>query len=188
MTQAPRSTPGGDERLRLRDSRRLEGDVFTLDFASLLDFHGGPAPGGVAHAFAAMLVALPRLTDRPDRAVDRRLVHLTTSFPGPGARDAFEAALRAVSDGRYTVDASLAQPDRGPVLAPYVFRFEADGRTAAVRLRDGGFVVPEFIDLSRRPERTAADEARLVQLKLEMTARILAAAPEEVYEPTETPE
>ena len=33
-----------------------------------------------------------------------------TAFGGPGARDAFALVTRAVTEGRYDVDASLARP------------------------------------------------------------------------------
>ncbi|WP_433657193.1 hypothetical protein ACQPW1_37320 [Nocardia sp. CA-128927] len=152
----------------------------TLDFTfeDLMKYHGPNFPGGVAHGYTAMQVALPRLAP----VVERREVQVRTAFRGPGGRDANEMVLRAVTEGQYTVAPELEKPERGVVLERYVWEFSYRGNVVTVQLRDNGFVVDEFIALGRKPDRTAAEEAHLTQLKLEMTERLLSRAATEVYE------
>lgn len=136
-------------------------------------------PGGVAHGFTAMERALPLLA--LDGAPERREIRLRTAFPGPGARDAVELVTRAVTEDRYVVDPELGRPERGATLERYVFRFTHGDRTVTVQIRDG-FVTDEFIELSRRPDRDAAEEAHLALLKQEMADRLLAVPADEVYD------
>ncbi|WP_405166075.1 hypothetical protein OG203_13940 [Nocardia sp. NBC_01499] len=155
-------------------------DTTTLDFTfdDLMKYHGPHFPGGVAHAYSAMRVALPRLAP----LVERREVQVRTAFRGPGGRDAVEMVLRAVTEDRYIVTAELEKPERGQVLERYVWEFGYLGNSVTVQLRDNGFVVEEFIALGRKPDRTEDEEARLTQLKREMTARLLSRDADEVYE------
>ncbi|MFI6999729.1 hypothetical protein [Nocardia sp. NPDC050175] len=152
--------------------------ILDFTFQDLMKYHGPGFPGGVAHGYTAMQVALPQLA--PD--VQRREVHVRTAFRGPGGRDANEMVLRAVTGERYIVTPELEKPERGVVLERYVWEFSYRGNTVTVQLRDGGFVIEEFIALGRKPDRTAAEEAHLTQLKQEMTERLLRKDATEVYE------
>ena len=49
----------------------------------------------------------------PSGSVERREVVVDTAFGGPGARDAFELVMRAVTGERYRVDPALARPELG---------------------------------------------------------------------------
>ncbi|WP_459545733.1 hypothetical protein [Nocardia sp. X0981] len=153
-----------------------------FSFDDLMKYHGPQFPGGVAHAYCAMRHAVGILG-----AVERREITVRTAFPGPGGRDAVEGALRAVTDGRFTVDTGLATPARGATLARYVWEFGYRGRTVLLRLRDAGFVTAEFIALGARRDRDSAEDERLTVLKQEMTERLLAAAPGQVYEEVPAP-
>jgi len=155
------------------------GTPLAYTFDDLMKYHGPNAPGGVAHAFTVLQRALPLLGG--GAPVERREVEIATAHGGPGVRDAFEVVTRAVTGGRYTVDAALARPERGSTLANYVFRLTYRGRTVTVQVRDG-FVADEFIELVNKSDRTDADEARLVVLKQEMTDRLLAVPATEVYD------
>jgi hypothetical protein len=44
-----------------------------------------------------------------------------------------------------------------------------------------GFVTPEFLALSRQPDRSAAAERRFDALKADMASRVMAAPAEQVY-------
>lgn len=149
---------------------------FTFD--ELMKYHGPIAPGGVAHGFTAMQVALPRLAP----LVDRREVEVRTAFRGPGGRDAVEMVLRAVTEGHYTVTPQLRRPERGPLLEDYVWEFTCHGDRVRVQLRDDGLVTEEFISLARKPGRTTAEEAHLTRLKTEMADRLLNRPADQVYE------
>jgi hypothetical protein len=155
------------------------GVVLRFSYDDLVLYHGPGFPGGVAHAYKVMERALPVLGG--DRPVERREVGIRTSFTGPGGRDAFEMVTRAVTGGRFTVDASLARPERGRTLERYVFCLAYRGREVVLSIREG-YVTDEFIALARTEQRDAEQEARLTVLKGEMAARLLARPAEEVYD------
>lgn len=163
---------------------RLDEAGTTLEF-SIEDanrYHGPGFPGGVAHGFCVLQHAIELLGDGGTEPVERREVHVRTAFPGPGGRDAHELVLRAVTDGRYEVDAALAEPERGQVLARYVWEYTYRGRTVRLHLRDDGLVTEEFITLGARTDRTAEEDAHLEVLKSEMAQRLLSRPVGEVYE------
>ena len=149
----------------------------------LTAYHGHGFPGGVAHAFKAMQVALPLLD--ASGVPERREIFIATPFKGPGGRDAFEMVTRCVTDGRYTVDAGLMKPERGEILKGYVFNFTYRGRAVNLQIRDG-HVREEFILLGRKADRTPEEDERLAVLKQEMADRLLATRPSDVYEIAET--
>jgi len=149
-----------------------------FSFADLMRYHGPGSPGGVAHAYKVLERALPLLA--PDGVPERREVEVRTAFGGPGARDAFELVLRAVSGERYTVDLALARPDRGRAAERFVFVLAHRGRGVTLALRDG-FVTDEFVDLARTEQRTPEQETRLTALKAEMAERVMAAPADAVY-------
>ncbi|MFI5720748.1 hypothetical protein [Nocardia sp. NPDC051750] len=148
-----------------------------ISYEELMKYHGPGFPGGVAHAYCAMRHAVAVLG-----AVERREVTVRTAFPGPGGRDAIEMALRAVTEGRFTVDSGLAATSRGTTLARYVWEFTHRDTTVSLQLRDAGFVTDEFIALGAKTGRTAADDARLTVLKQEMAERLLSGPVGQVYE------
>ena len=59
------------------------------------------------------------------------------------------------------------------MLERFAWRLSCGGRAVALVLREG-FADEEFIDLARTPERDAAQEARLTELKRALAARVLA--------------
>jgi hypothetical protein len=158
-------------------AERAERLSFT--FADMLRHHGGGSPGGVAHAFKVLERALPLL--HPDGPLERRELAVRTAFGGPGARDGFELVTRAVSDGRYVLDAALARPDRGFARERFVFALSYRGRVVTLAAREG-FVLEELIALARRQRRSADEERRFGALKQEMADRVMGAAAADVYE------
>lgn len=158
---------------------REDGRPIDFTFQEILNYHGRWAPAGVAHAFKVMELAFPLLD--PDDRVERREITITTAFGGPGARDAFEAVTRAVTGERYTVDAGLAEPERGPTMADYVFQLCYRARVVRLRLRPG-HVHEEFVSLARTREPTVEQAERLRTLKVEMTQRLLPQRAGEIYE------
>lgn len=120
----------------------------------------------------------------PDGPVQRRSVVVRTAFQGPGARDGFELVTRAVTDGRYTVDLSLARPDRELLLHSLVFEIGVGDRCATLLLRNG-VVSGEFMDLAGKSDRSEAEESRLDELKADLARRLLATPADEVYDVAE---
>jgi hypothetical protein len=155
------------------------GQRIAFSFEDMMKYHGPGSPGGVANAFKVLQRAFSLLS--PDEPPHRHSVAVRTAFRGPGARDGFEAVTRAVTGDRYTVELSLARPDRGRLLESFVFEVTVGERTVTLVLREG-FVTEEFIDLAGKDHRTALEETHLDQLKAELAARVMAAAAAEVYE------
>jgi hypothetical protein len=169
----------------------MAGELVVLDYGArlaftfddLMRYHGPGSPGGVAHAFKVLERALPLLSDGPP---ERREIAVETAFGGPGARDAFELVLRAVTGGRYTVDPALALPERGWTRERFVFRLRYRGREAVLAVREG-FVTEEFLELARTESPSPEQAARLAVLKREMAERVLASPADAVYEPASLP-
>jgi hypothetical protein len=149
------------------------GTRLEFDFDDLMRYHGPGSPGGVAHAYKVLELALPLLGDPPER----REVELATAFGGPGARDSFELVLRAVTEGRYTVDPGLARPERGWTRERFVFRLACRGRAVELGVCEG-FVTEEFLTLARSEN----PGPRLDVLKHEMADRVMSADAAAVYE------
>lgn len=150
--------------------------AFELD--DLNRYHGPGFPGGVAHGFTVLARVLPLLDD--GTPPERREIRIDTPFGGPGARDAFELVTRAVTDGRYTVDPSLARIERD-FLARYVFVLSYRTTTVTVIVREG-FVVRDFVELGAKPDKNEAELVRLKRMKREMADRLLTAPAELVYD------
>jgi hypothetical protein len=155
------------------------GQALAFSFSDLLRYARPYSPAGVANAFKVMQRAFPVLS--PTEPPPRRSVVVRTAFQGPGARDGFEAATRAVTDGRYTVDLSLTRPERGRLLQNFVFEVSIGHRSATLLLREG-FVTEEFIALAGRPDRSQQEEARLDALKAQLAERLIAQTAEDVYD------
>ena len=159
-----------------------DGVPLDFTFADCMKYHGPGFPGGVAHAFAALGRALPELAARSANGrVERRDIRVRTPFAGPGARDAFELVTRAVTGDRYTVLPELARPERGNTLARYVFEVSSGEAQVTCVLLDDGIVTDEFIELTAKPDKSAAELAHLEVLKVEMRDRILERDPVRVY-------
>jgi hypothetical protein len=155
------------------------GRLLAFSFDDMLRYHGPGSPGGVAQAFKILERALPLLD--PDGPPERREITVRTAFGGPGARDAFELVTRAVTGDRYVVDQALARPERGRTMERFVFELGYRDRSATLVVREG--IVPdEFIALARTDPRSADQDARLDELKLEMVERVMSSPAEEVYD------
>ncbi|HEX8159831.1 MAG TPA: hypothetical protein VF526_20825 [Solirubrobacteraceae bacterium] len=159
-----------------------DGRLLAFSFEDMMKYHGPDAPGGVAHAFKVLERALPLLD--PGGPPRRREIAIRTSFGGPGARDGLELVTRAVTGDRYVVDRSLARPERGRTVASFVFVLTYGEREVTLLLREG-YVTEEFIELARKPDRSAEDVARLGVLKEEMAARVMGSPAADVYEVAE---
>ena len=155
------------------------GRRIAFSFEDLMRYHGPSSPGGVAHAFKVLERALPLLV--PSGLCERREIVVETAFGGPGARDAFEMVTRALTGERFRVDPALARPERGRTLERFVFRLAHRGRATTLVLREG-FVTEEFIELARCDPRSATEERRLDELKLQMAERVMARPAVEVYD------
>jgi hypothetical protein len=162
-------------RLNLVDA----GTPASFTFEDMLRYHGRGSPGGVAHAFKVLERALPLLA--PDAPPERRELVVRTAFGGPGARDGFELVTRAVTEGRYTVDAALARPERGRTLERFVFELGYRDRTVTLIAREGS-VPDELIALARTPQRSAEQESRFAAVKREMAEHVMASAAADVYD------
>ncbi|HVF13031.1 MAG TPA: hypothetical protein VM942_00460 [Acidimicrobiales bacterium] len=156
-----------------------EGVLLSFSFDEMLRYAGPGSPAGVALAFKAMELAFPLLV--PAGPLDRRRVVVETAFRGPGARDGIELVTRALTDGRYLVDAALERPERGTTLEQFVFRPRYGDRSVTLLVREGQ-VTDEFVAMARKPDRTADDERHFTALKQGMADRVMAGPPADVFE------
>ena len=155
------------------------GRAIPFTFEDMMRYHGVHSPAGVAMAFKVMQRAFAALS--PGGPPERRSITVRTAFRGPGARDGFEAVMRGVTDGRYTVDRSLVRTDRGRLIEDFVFVVCVKDREATLLLRDG-FVTDEFIDLARTENRGDAQERRLEELKAQLAERVMATDAAELFD------
>lgn len=158
---------------------REDGIVLSFSFDDMMDYHGPGFPGGVAHAYKVMERALPLLAD--DGVPERRKIVIETPFSGPGGRDAFELVTRAVTGQRFVVDAGMTRPELGSTRQSYIFRLRCGARSVTVTIREG-HVRQEFLDLGRKPGRSAAEEEHLTGLKKEMADRLMALPATAIYD------
>jgi hypothetical protein len=161
------------------------GAVIPISFEEMLKYHGPGYPGGVAHAFKVLERAFALLS--PDSPPERREIRIDTAFGGPGGRDAFEMVTRAVTEGRFRVDGSLAPP--GTLESPggrYFFRVSYRDTSVDLVLRPG-LVRDEFVALARRGASTVEEEEQLARMKQEMADRLMSLPADEVYEPVAVP-
>jgi hypothetical protein len=156
-----------------------EGTNLAFSFEEMLRYSGPGSPGGVALAYQAMRCGFPMLD--PAGPLERRELSVDTPFRGPGTRDGFELVTRSVTEGRYVIDLDLERPERGRTLEAFVFRLTYRDRTVTLLAREG-VVADEFVSLARKDHRSAEDERRLTELKRELTDRLLATPPTEVFD------
>lgn len=148
-----------------------KGKRLDFSFADVLKYHGPEFPGGVAHGFKALEAGLARLN--AGKPIERRELSVSTAFPGPGARDAFELVTRAVTEGRYHLDTSLG--DQSVIAAAkgrYYFKLSYRDQSVELRLRSG-IVVTEFIELGCIANKSPEQTQRSNVLKQEMADRIM---------------
>lgn len=156
-----------------------DGKPMAFTYQECMHYHGFLLPGGAAHGFQALALAIKLLS--PETAPERREIGIETAFGGAGARDAIEMITRSLTEGRYKVDTGMARPERG-FLAPYVFKFTYRGKTTTLQVREG-LVREEFRQLvAKGKSRTAEEEERIIYLRQEMADRLMALQPDQVYE------
>jgi hypothetical protein len=155
------------------------GQTLEFSYTDMLCYAGPYSRAGVASALKLLQRAFAALS--PNQPPPRRSVVIRAAFDEPGIRDGIESVTRAVTDGRYTIDAALVRADRGPMLRGFVFQVTVRGRTATLMMRPG-FISGEFFELTGKPDRDQADEAHLDGLNIQLARQILAAPAEDVYE------
>jgi hypothetical protein len=155
------------------------GHRITFTYDDIMKYHGTRYPVGVALALQVMERAFPLLDG--EAPLERREIRIATPLTSLGARDAFEMVTRAVTEDRLMIAPALAKARRSEWMTPCVFLFTYRDRAVRAMIRDE--VLPEeFIRLTAKVKRTAAEEERLVLLRQEMAGRARAAITAEVCE------
>jgi hypothetical protein len=157
-----------------------QGTPVRFSFEEMRRYSGPHSPGGVALGFKLMERAFAVL--EPGGLVERREVLFSTAFGGPGVRDACELVTRALTDGRYVVDATLGRPERGDALRTFAFRVTYRDRTESLLLREG-FVTEEFGRLAQASELTAEEQERFAAVKQALADQLMATDAGDVFEP-----
>ena len=162
--------------------------IEVVDFATSLQFtfddlrrYSGPrSVGGLAHSFRVMQRVFPLLS--PDGPPARREIHVRTAHPGPGLRDGIELVTRAVIEDRFRYDPAFARTNGGERMSWWVFEFTYRDRVVTAHAREE--FVPEalmhFALLGRKA--TPEERERLFAEIQKMSALVLAARPEEIYD------
>ncbi|UMB67850.1 hypothetical protein [Mycobacterium paraterrae] len=158
---------------------RERGQLLEFSYTDMLCYAGPRSRVGVAAALKVLQRAFAALS--PNHPPQRRSIAIRVAIDEPGIRDGIEAVTRAVTDGRYCVDANLARPDRGPILQGFAFHVTVKGRTATLLMRHG-FITDEFFRLTAKPERSQADEGRLDELNHQLATHVLMTSAEDVFE------
>lgn len=157
-----------------------------LTYSALRSFHMDGNHAMLAIAFLSMEGALAWLAERG--GPHRHQVQVRCAHPGTGVRDAIEYVTRAVTRGQFQLDKTLPLPRINP-HADFAYAWELGDGTHRVRCQVLPGVLPnrfyELFGMARRGEMTDATHAELDQLKLDIEARVLRLAPQDVvsFEP-----
>lgn len=157
------------------------GTLLEIGFEDCIKYHGRSSIGGLALGFRLLQLAFADLATGTHP--DRKMIAVTTSFGGPGFRDAIEMVTRAVTRGVYIVDAARAT-ETAPESPAGQLWFE-------VRIGDGaacyevakGAVGEEFVRLGKksRAGTLTTEEAPLWTEQKEGLAKALMASSPGTY-------
>ncbi|MGI9354124.1 MAG: hypothetical protein ACR2PF_03010 [Rhizobiaceae bacterium] len=118
-----------------------------------------------------------------DQPLDRKDLHVTSAFPGPGARDGFELVTRAASQDRYAINTGVEPTDKIAVAAKGAYYFKVSGSGVSVEVGLRPEIVPaEFVPLRRKQLAGAASADELNQfrtLQFQFSDRLLSASTDE---------
>ncbi|MEC0225764.1 FmdE family protein [Paenibacillus alba] len=160
------------------------GEVLTLQFSELRNYHGKLALMAIGVGFRAVQAALAELYG--EEAPERSTLSVISGHAGPGFRDAFEYTTRAVSRGAYTVDVHypVAQYDpHRPQSYAYVIS-DSQGASVEVALK-ADFLPAVFYDYlkkGREGTMTEEDTAAYEQLKASLCEKALSLPQSELLE------
>lgn len=84
-------------------------DSMDYHLRAAIAYHGMDSIGGVVLGFRILQHAIDLYEG--EEIPQRGDIHITTAFPGGGAKDSFEYLVRAVSQARYHCDTALSHPD-----------------------------------------------------------------------------
>ncbi len=156
-------------------------DAETLTYSALRSFHMDGNYAMLAIAFLSLEGALTWLAERG--GAHRHQIQVHCAHPGTGVRDAIEYVTRAVTRGQFHLDKTLPLPRINP-HADFAYAWELGDSAHRVRCQVLPGVLPnrfyELFGMARRGEITDATHTELEQLKLDIEARVLLAAPQDV--------
>jgi len=163
------------------------GHVVTLDYAGLLDYHGGGAVAGATTGFRVMQVAAQELTGS-EQPLERQNLYIVSGHPGPGYRDAFEYVSRCVTRRRFELQTGLPGGRLSPYQS-YAFQFlitdTQAGNQVTVTLHEGVIPVRFFEvlrDLGGPGQEKNKLEDELDRLKQEVARKVLALPLDQLFQ------
>ncbi|AMH04510.1 MULTISPECIES: hypothetical protein [Achromobacter] len=159
---------------------RVQGEhgPILIPFEAVMAYHGHGALAMLALIFQGLRGALARL-ETDGVPVPRGELSVVSGHPGPGVRDAFEFATRAVTRGCYRIDLSLPEARYSQAAdKSYSFWLTRGERRVQAVLREG-VLPPEFFALLGNP----APEARRehARLRARIAETVLGQAPEALF-------
>lgn len=166
--------------IRIQDGK----EVLDIGFSDIRKYHGNLALMAVAVGFRSLQAAFGVLFG--DEVPERKTISILSGHGGPGFRDAFEYATRAVTRAAYQVDTNYPQGQYDPHRAQgYAFVVSSDNGSAVEVVLNKDFLPLTFYDYlkkGREGTMTEADEEAFGKLKLELSERALATPQEELFE------
>ena len=159
---------------------RVQGEhgPILIPFEAVMAYHGHGALAMLAPIFQGLRGALARL-ETDGVPVPRGELSVVSGHPGPGVRDAFEFATRAVTRGCYRIDLSLPEARYSQAAdKSYSFWLTRGERRVQAVLREG-VLPPAFFALLGNP----APEARRehARLRARIAETVLGQAPEALF-------
>ena len=146
--------------LRVMDN----GDLIEFDFEDLRKYHGSKSICGLTVSYTIMRAAFDALA--PNQPVDRANLHITSAFPGPGARDGFELVTRTTSRETYAIDTSVEPSDTIAEAAKGAYYFKVANAVRSVELSLKPSIVPEkFVPLRRKQLSGVASDEELAEFR-----------------------
>ncbi|GGE02818.1 FmdE family protein [Paenibacillus nasutitermitis] len=160
------------------------GEVLTLHFPELRNYHGNLALMAIGVGFRVVQAALAELYN--EEAPERSSLSVRSGHAGPGFRDAFEYTTRAVTRGAYTVDVEYPAAQYDPYRAQSYAYVISDDKGAAVEVSLKSDFLPavfyDYLKKGREGTMTAEDKAANENLKATLCERALALPQDELLE------
>ncbi|MBT9172711.1 MAG: hypothetical protein DDT21_01097 [Syntrophomonadaceae bacterium] len=165
---------------------RDQGTVIQVSHQEMLKYHGCSFVAGVAMAYKMLELALSCLAGGEIVPRDKIIIRLAVN--GPGIIDGIEMVTRANTQGRLTVDQSIAIDKEAPDAADgvggkYYFEVAYNGKKVSLTLKHG-LIPSEFIELSHKVHAgtiTSEEAIQLQKLKEEIAAFLMASAAGDLF-------
>ncbi len=123
------------------------GEVYTLQYDDLIDYHQGDSIWGLSVAFRALQLAANLFSEKS--LWDRKNLFIVSSHPGPGVRDAIEYVTHCISRNQFRLTEDINHEKSCSGNMKYEWKINYETHSHLISLRDD-FVSIEFYELVDR--------------------------------------